>query len=201
MIKCIISDMGNVFISFDNDIFFKKIAANVSLSQSDIAGLVSKNFEILRSFDKGEINPAEFYSKVVRIFKSDFDYNRFFKAYNDVFDLRKKELQILKKLKENYRVILLTNTDVMRYGFIKKNFPEMLIFDAYIISYLEGYMKPDPRIYKAALEKAEAQADECLFIDDKADNIDAAIALGINTIHFIERAELAAELRKFKLVF
>jgi putative hydrolase of the HAD superfamily len=193
--------MGNVFISFDNDIFFKKIAANVSLSQSDIAGLVSKNFEILRSFDKGEINPAEFYSKVVRIFKSDFDYNRFFKAYNDVFDLRKKELQILKKLKENYRVILLTNTDVMRYGFIKKNFPEMLIFDAYVLSYEEGYMKPDPRIYKAALEKAEAQADECLFIDDKADNIDAAIALGINTIHFIERAELAAELRKFRLIF
>jgi putative hydrolase of the HAD superfamily len=193
--------MGNVFISFDNDIFFKKIAANVSLSQSDIAGLVSKNFEILRSFDKGEINPAEFYSKVVRIFKSDFDYNRFFKAYNDVFDLRKKELQILKKLKENYRVILLTNTDVMRYGFIKKNFPEMLIFDAYVLSYEEGYMKPDPRIYKAALEKAEAQADECLFIDDKADNIDAAIALGINTIHFIERAELAAELPKFRLIF
>ncbi len=201
MIKCIISDMGNVFISFDNNIFFKKIAANASLSQSDIAWLVSENFEILRSFDKGEISPTEFYNKAVRIFKSDFDYNRFFKTYNDVFDLRKKELQILKKLKENYRVILLSNTDVMRYGFIKKNFPEMLIFDAYVLSYEEGYMKPNPRIYKAALEKAEVQAAECLFIDDKGDNIDAANALGIKTIHFIERADLAAELRKFNLVF
>jgi len=201
MIKCIISDMGNVFISFDNDIFFKKIANNTSLSQSDMAGLVSENFEILRSFDKGEISPAEFFNKAVRIFKSDFDYNRFFKAYNDVFDLRTKELQILKKLKENCRVILLSNTDVMRYGFIKKNFPGMLIFDAYILSYLEGCMKPDPQIYKAALEKAEAQADECLFIDDRVENIDAANALGINTIHFIERADLAAELRKFNLVF
>ncbi len=201
MIKCIISDMGNVFISFDNDIFFKKIAANASLSQSDIAWLVSENFDILRSFDKGEISPTEFYNKAVRIFKSDFDYNRFFKTYNDVFDLRRKELQILKKLKENYRVILLSNTDVMRYGFIKKNFPEMLIFDAYVLSYEEGYMKPDPRIYKAALEKAEVQADECLFIDDKGDNIDAANVLGIKTIHFVERADLAAELRKFNLVF
>lgn len=201
MIKCIISDMGNVFISFDNDIFFKKITDNTSLSQSDIAGLVSENFEILRSFDKGEISPAEFYNKAVRIFKSDFDYNRFFKAYNDVFDLRTKELQILKKLKENCRVILLSNTDVMRYGFIKKNFPEILIFDAYILSHLEGCIKPDPQIYKAALEKTEAQADECLFIDDRVENIDVANALGINTIHFIERADLAAELRKFNLVF
>lgn len=201
MIKCIISDMGNVFISFDNDIFFKKIANNTSLSQSDMAGLVSENFEILRSFDKGEISPTEFFNKAVRIFKSDFDYNRFFKAYNDIFDLRTKELQILKKLKENYRVILLSNTDEMRYGFIKKNFPGMLIFDAYILSYLEGCMKPDPQIYKAALEKTEAQADECLFIDDRVENIDAANALGINTIHFIERADLAAELRKFNLVF
>jgi len=81
MIKCIISDMGNVFISFDNDIFFKKIADNTSLSQRDIAGLVSENFEILRSFDKGEISPAEFYNKAVRIFKSDFDYYRFFPGH------------------------------------------------------------------------------------------------------------------------
>jgi len=201
MIKCIISDMGNVFISFDNDIFFKKIAENTSLSQRDIAGLVSENFEILISFDKGEISPAEFYNKAVRIFKSDFDYNRFFKAYNDVFDLRAKELQILKKLKEYYRVILLSNTDVMRYGFIKESFPEILIFDAYILSHLEGCIKPDPRIYKAALEKADAQADECLFIDDRGDNIDAANALGINTIHLIERVDLTAELHKFNLVF
>ncbi len=201
MIKCIISDMGNVFISFDNDIFLKKIVENTYFSQSDIARLVSENFEILKSFDKGEISPTEFYNKAVRIFKCDFDYNRFFKAYNDVFDLRTKELKILKKLKENYRVILLSNTDVMRYGFIKKNFPEMLIFDAYVLSYKEGYMKPDPSIYKAALKKAEAQADECLFIDDKEDNIDAANALGINTIHFIVRADLAVELRKFNLIF
>jgi HAD superfamily hydrolase (TIGR01509 family) len=89
----------------------------------------------------------------------------------------------------------------MRYGFIKNNFPEILIFDAYILSYLEGCIKPDPRIYKAALEKAEAQADECLFIDDRGDNIDAANALGINTIHFIERVDLTAELCKFNLVF
>jgi len=201
MIKCIISDMGNVFISFDNEIFFKKIAANTSLSQSDVAGLVSENIEILKSFDKGEISPTEFFNKAVRILKNNFDYNQFFKIYNDVFDLRAKELQILKKMKENYRVILLSNTDVMRYGFIKKNFPEMLIFDAYVLSYEEGYMKPDPRIYKAALKKAEAQADECLFIDDKEDNIDAATALGINTIHFTEGADLAAELRKLELVY
>ena len=193
--------MGNVFISFDNNIFFKKIADNTSLSQRDIAGLVSENFEILKSFDKGEISPTEFYNKAVRIFKSDYDYNQFFKAYNDIFDLRKKELQILKKLKENYRVILLSNTDMMRYGFIKKKFPEILIFDAYVLSYEEGYMKPDARIYKVALEKAEAQADECLFIDDRADNIDAANALGINTIHLIERADLRSELCKFNLVF
>jgi len=193
--------MGNVFISFDNDIFLKKIVKNTFLSQSDITRLVSENFEILKSFDKGEISPTEFYNKAVSIFKSDYDYNQFFKAYNDIFDLRKKELQILKKLKENYRVILLSNTDMMRYGFIKKNFPEILIFDAYVLSYEEGYMKPDARIYKVALEKAEAQADECLFIDDRADNIDAANALGINTIHLIERADLGSELCKFNLVF
>jgi len=160
----------------------------------------SKKLQTILLYPKERL--LDWYLRILKsIFKSDFDYNRFFKAYNDVFDLRTKELQILKKLKEYCRVILLSNTDVMRYGFIKNNFPEILIFDAYILSHLEGCIKPDPRIYKAALEKAEAQADECLFIDDRGDNIDAANALGINTIHFIERVDLTAELCKFNLVF
>ena len=45
-----------------------------------------------------------------------------------------------------------------RFGFIKKKFPEILLFDDYILSFEVGYMKPHPEIYTEALKKARVPA-------------------------------------------
>ena len=38
--------------------------------------------------------------------------------------------------------------------------------------------KPDPKIYKALLDKYSLKAEECVFIDDRLENVQAAFALG-----------------------
>ncbi len=104
-------------------------------------------------------------------------------------------------MRSKYRLILLSNTDVMRFGFIRKRFPEILFFDAYVLSYEVGYMKPAPQIYKVALKKAKARAEECLFIDDREENVEAALKLGIHAIHFGPQANLEISLREYGLSF
>lgn len=42
-----------------------------------------------------------------------------------------------------------------------------------------GIAKPDPRIYKIAAERAGARLDRCLFVDDRQENIDTAVELGM----------------------
>jgi glucose-1-phosphatase len=44
-------------------------------------------------------------------------------------------------------------------------------------------MKPAPQIYQQVLAEANIVAEETLFLDDMIDNIQAAAALGIQTIH------------------
>jgi putative hydrolase of the HAD superfamily len=67
-------------------------------------------------------------------------------------------------------------------------------FDVLIWSYQLGVAKPDPAIYRYALEKLGTQPAETLFIDDKAENVDAAVALGMKGIVFSDIEKLRTDL-------
>jgi putative hydrolase of the HAD superfamily len=45
-------------------------------------------------------------------------------------------------------------------------------------------IKPDPGIYQDLLEKYDLRAEECLFFDDREDNVEAARELGIQAVQF-----------------
>ena len=56
--------------------------------------------------------------------------------------------------------------------------------DGGIISYKEYLIKPNAEIYSLLLKRYGLNADECVFIDDLKENIEAAKALGIHGIVF-----------------
>jgi putative hydrolase of the HAD superfamily len=58
------------------------------------------------------------------------------------------------------------------------------LFHPLLLSCDIGYEKPDHRAYKLLLERAQVLPEECLFIDDKLENVEAARALGIDAVHF-----------------
>ena len=51
-------------------------------------------------------------------------------------------------------------------------------FDGGVASCEVQVNKPDPQIYKALLKKYQLKASECVFIDDRLENVQAAFALG-----------------------
>ncbi len=67
-------------------------------------------------------------------------------------------------------------------------------FDVLVWSYQLHIAKPDPAIYRYVLEKLCTQPEETLFIDDRQDNIDAAIALGMKGIVFSTVQKLREDL-------
>ena len=51
-------------------------------------------------------------------------------------------------------------------------------FDGGVASCEVHVNKPDPKIYRALLDKYSLKAEECVFIDDRLENVQAAFALG-----------------------
>lgn len=78
---------------------------------------------------------------------------------------------------------LLTN-NVKEFGDAwRSSFPVEELFPIVVDSSEVGMRKPDPRIYELTCARAGVQPTEAAFLDDNADNVAAARALGIETVH------------------
>ncbi|MFD4373710.1 HAD-IA family hydrolase [Streptomyces sp. NPDC127049] len=68
------------------------------------------------------------------------------------------------------------------------------LFDVHVVSELEGLAKPDPAIYRLALERIGLPAERCVFVDDHEANLPPAAELGITTVHVTGEDTAVAEL-------
>jgi putative hydrolase of the HAD superfamily len=67
-------------------------------------------------------------------------------------------------------------------------------FSVFFSSGFLGVKKPDEKIYRIALEMTQRSPDECLFVDDRAENLEPARRLGMAGIQFHNAAQLREEL-------
>ena len=67
-------------------------------------------------------------------------------------------------------------------------------FDAVVISTEVGAVKPDPRMYAAILDALGAEAGDCLFADDKPENLEGAVAAGMRAVQMARAETLPATL-------
>ena len=67
-------------------------------------------------------------------------------------------------------------------------------FDVLVWSYQLRVAKPDPAIYRYALERLGTRPEETLFLDDKAENVETAVAMGMKGLIFSTVEKLRADL-------
>jgi len=201
MTRAVISDLGKVVLWFDNTVFYRKMAARSPLSAERIGEIARRSPEFVELFDLGRLTPREFYERLLAKLETTVGFDEFMAAYVDVFSVNAPVLDILRRLKIEHRLVLVSNVDPVRFSFIRRRFPETMIFDDYVLSYELGMMKPDERVYRTALEKAGAEPSECVFIDDLEVNIAGARALGMPAVLYRPETDLEQELRKLGLSF
>jgi epoxide hydrolase-like predicted phosphatase len=67
--------------------------------------------------------------------------------------------------------------------------------DTIVYSHEVGCVKPDPRIYRIALERLDVAAERTVFLDDVRRNVDGAVAVGIEAILFVDTEQAIRELQ------
>ena len=84
---------------------------------------------------------------------------------------------------QGYRLYLLSNASTAFYDYYRR-FRPFGYFDGLVVSADIHLLKPNVKIYQYLLEKYDLAAGECLFIDDRPDNVEGARAAGLQAVQF-----------------
>jgi 2-haloacid dehalogenase len=88
----------------------------------------------------------------------------------------------------------LTNWSRETFPIARRRFQFLDRFRGIVVSGEEGAAKPDPKIYRALLERYCLEPGRTLFIDDVAKNVEGARAVGMEGVLYTSPAELRREL-------
>jgi putative hydrolase of the HAD superfamily len=70
-------------------------------------------------------------------------------------------------------------------------------FEVFFSSCYLGSRKPEESIFRIALEVTQRPPEKCIFVDDRALNLEVPRRLGMHVIHYQDAAQLRSELRKY----
>ena len=196
MIKAIIFDLGRVIVPFDFNRGYARISEFTGIPADEVPHLIRPT-GLVEQFESGQIAPHEFVRQLSAVLNLHCTYDEFCDIWSSIFlpDTLIPE-SLLRSLAAHYRLVLLSNTNAIHFEMIRKNYPLLRHFHAFILSHEVGAMKPSPLIYQKAVEAANCLPEECFFTDDIAEYIEGARRYGIDAVQFQSAEQIEVELRK-----
>jgi putative hydrolase of the HAD superfamily len=192
MIKAVIFDAGGVIITSSDAYGF--LAKKLGISD---ARMLEARKKYVWPAQRGELSTDEFLTKFSDELKVDKEkIKKLFEEGSSLLSVNAEVLKIVDALKKGgYALAMITNTVKFYSNFMKEQ-DVYRKFSPMIASYEVGLRKPDPKIYKIALEKLKLKGEDCVFIDDKEEHLAPAAKLGMKTILFKNAEQLKADLQK-----
>jgi glucose-1-phosphatase len=192
-VKNIIFDLGNVIIDLDIDRTWLSLKHWLGDDFEMKLKNVNPNSDIFIEFEIGKISEEEFFETLRQLIDGPLSIKALKEAWNAMLlQIPSQRFEMLSQLKERYNVFLLSNTNKTHvdwvdgylrtvYNFTIQDFDERYFHKPYY-SHLIHLRKPNTDIYDYVLKDAQLEADETLFIDDNAQNIEGAKKVGLQTI-------------------
>jgi epoxide hydrolase-like predicted phosphatase len=190
-IRAVIWDFGGVLVRTADQARRKALAADLGLTLDELAARIFDSEKRLKA-QLGQIDGEQHLQSVAAEFGMSRDELEAKFFADDTLD--QVLMDYIRALRPRYKTGLLSNAMSTLRNLITERYPIADAFDAIIISAEVAVMKPDRRIYQLALEALEVQPDEAIFIDDFADNVAGALALGMHSIRFQSRQQALDEL-------
>ncbi|MFI2259217.1 HAD-IA family hydrolase [Streptomyces tubercidicus] len=141
----------------------------------------------------GQISKAEWVDSIVRGLKGEVSQSQARElgtAFAEApFWADKMVVAMLRRVKEHVPLVLVTNATVDLESDLESlglsDFADHVVSSARV-----GVVKPDRAIYEIAAKRVGAAMERCLFVDDKLENVEAAVALGMTGVHYRRSEDL-----------
>ena len=200
-INTIIFDLGGVLIDwnpmyvyknyFNSDkqlaYFFENICTSDWNEEQDAGrSIVEATEELVKKYPDWEKPIRDFYGRWTEMLKGPID----------------ESVEIFRELKDSgkFKLYALTNWQAGLFDIALVRYNFLHWFDGRVVSGEEKTRKPFPEFYKRLLDRYQVNASEALFIDDNLRNVNAAKAMGINSIHFQNARQLRKEFDRVRIL-
>ena len=184
MIKNVVLDMGNVLLDFRPEYVMDQFCS--SEEEKDVIRRELFEGPEWPLGDRGDIKDKDRFDLVkVRVPEKYHEALKNCALHWDIcMDPLEGAKEFCEKVKEKgYKIFVLSNASDLFYVYFPKFLP-LDFFDGVFVSSDYLMLKPDVEIYKTFLDKYGLKGEECLFIDDRQDNIEGAGKAGLNTFRF-----------------
>lgn len=195
-LRAIIFDIGRVLIRVNVARAMTGLADGVSLSPEEVWSALEKDPR-WKDWQEGRMSPQDWHLHVSRRLGSKLSFEQFVEVWNRALDPTPiHEEGFLGKLGKRYRLAVLSNTDPLHVAHMEKTYGFFQLFPVRIYSCSVGASKPNPVIYKEALQACKVKAQEAVYVDDVPAYAQAAGQLGMHGIVFQSPEQLQSDLRK-----
>lgn len=143
---------------------------------------------LFQQLELGNISEDAFVQEVLGHCNPNVCPQQIIDIWNSFIDpIPKKRLELILNLKKKYRILLLSNTNIIHWKYVCKHdfcHDGLTVddhFDVKFLSFELHITKPDREIFEQMIEQSHIIPEDSLFIDDAPKNCEAAEKLGIHS--------------------
>lgn len=196
MLSTVVFDMGNVLVHFCHERMCRQIAEVCGTTTGEIRHLLIDS-GLQWNFERGLISPDELHAQVERLLERTVDQDRLSHAASDIFQLNTPIVPVLDELRgRGLRLVLLSNTSIWHFDFIRASFDVLSRFDAFVLSYQVGAIKPEPPMYQAVIEQLHCPPERAFYTDDIPQYVVSGREYGLHAEVFTDVPTLCGHLQQ-----
>ncbi len=193
-VKALIFDVGGVLIRTESQEPRRKLAEGLGITVEELYALVFASEES-RRVQLGQAGYDEAWGGLAR--HLGLDQQSLAAVQREMFSADRLDYELvdfIRRQRGQVKTALLSNAgSALRETLRSEGIEDC--FDEVIISAEVGLMKPDPAIFRIALDRLGVAPEEAAFVDDMQENVEAATELGLLGIHFTSRAAVLQQLQ------
>lgn len=195
-LEALILDLGNVLVFHDNELLFSNFAREF---QTDVANVRAHlDEEFFARVNRGQLPGDSLRLAAQERLGRTISQSRFESLWSSHFEVNQPMVDAVSELVGRVRLVLLSNTHDLHISGLRPRLPILERFDALVLSFAEGLIKPEREIYRRAIAAAKAPAEACVFFDDVQAYVDGANAAGLPAHQFVDVAGFRAVLSEKK---
>ena len=198
-ISWIVFDLGGIVVPESGSRIVADLAGRLGIPVDRLNQAIAVYHD---SATKGRLSLLQLYEGVVRDLRLTAEPQALLDRHLAIYKefsarLNQNVLTLIKRLRKDYGVACLTNTE-REIAELSKTTGVFECFDRCYVSTELGFRKPEAAAYRLVLDDLACPPGQILFVDDRVENVQGARAVGLYAVQFVTLPQLEADLVEFR---